>query len=214
MTSFSLDEVHHSWRPFFARIAPEIDNILSQLPPFNLAPERIDIFRAFRGNLTEVKVVIIGQDPYPGKGVADGLAFSQRTSEKTPASLRNIFKELQSDLGVAAPTTCDLTSWSDQGVLLLNRVLTNEIGSTNAHLSVGWQSITDQIAEELSNLDVVAILWGKGAQELSRFFHHRIESAHPSPLSAYRGFFGSRPFSRANQLLQELGKTPVDWKLP
>lgn len=158
--------------------------------------------------------MIIGQDPYPTRGHAHGLAFSTDASVKPlPKSLHNIFIERESDLGMKAPNHGDLNAWSSQGVLLLNRVLTTEIGAANAHSKLGWQKITEAVAQELGARNVVAILWGKQAQELSAFFAYRIESAHPSPLSSYRGFFGSKPFSRVNEILAATGREPIDWTL-
>jgi uracil-DNA glycosylase len=143
-----------------------------------------------------------------------GLAFSVPTNvTQIPASLRNIFQELESDLGFGRPLSGDLTSWERSGVLLLNRVLTTRVGETAAHSNLGWQSITNHIARELGARGVIAILWGKSAQELSVYFSNYISSAHPSPLSAYRGFFGSKPFSRVNELLITQGRRPINWSL-
>ena len=128
-----------------------------------------------------------------------------------PKSLQNIFAEFESDLKRPAPLTGDLSQWVSQGVMLLNRVLTTEVGTTNAHSKLGWQKITDSVARELGSQCVVAILWGKQAQELADFFPYRVESPHPSPLSSYRGFFGSKPFSKVNALLAELGRDEIDW---
>jgi len=158
--------------------------------------------------------VIVGQDPYPTPGNAMGLAFSVSPAiERIPQSLKNIYTELQADQGIAIPRNGDLSLWSSAGVLLLNRVLTTRQGQSNAHSDIGWQTITSHIASELGKRDVVAILWGKQAQELSSYFTNKVESVHPSPLSAYRGFFGSKPFSDVNQLLVAQGREPIDWKL-
>lgn len=210
---FSLDEVHPSWRPFFHLHQSAIQSILSSLSGEEITPVRAKIFRAFATPLEDNRVVIFGQDPYPGDGVADGLAFSTPDGNKIPPSLRNIFKELSSDLGVEAPRSPDLSRWSNQGILLLNRTLTTTPGKRNAHLDAGWRSLTYAIAETLAQREIVAILWGNFAQELAPLFTYRIESPHPSPLSAHRGFFGSRPFSTANQMLLEIGLPPVDWSL-
>ena len=126
-------------------------------------------------------------------------------------SLKNIFAELENDQGIAPPTTGDLSQWSSAGVLLLNRVLTTRQGESNAHADIGWQRITDHIAAELGKRDVVAVLWGRQAQELSKFFTFKVETVHPSPLSAYRGFFGSKPFSQSNSMLEQIGKTKISW---
>jgi uracil-DNA glycosylase len=210
--NFSLDEVHSSWRPFFSQHAQSIDEILTSLDSEAMSPSRSNIFRAFSFPLGNVRVLLLGQDPYPGDGVADGLAFSS-SAALIPASLRNIYKEYSEDLQLPTPKSADLTAWAMNGVLLLNRTLTTSVGERNAHLSKGWGSLTYAVAQYLAARDVVAILWGKSAGELAPLFKYRIESAHPSPLSARRGFFGSQPFSSANELLSQLGKAPIDWKL-
>jgi uracil-DNA glycosylase len=164
--------------------------------------------------LDEVKVVIVGQDPYPNAEYADGFAFSVRPEISTlPASLVNIFKELESDLGTAMPLDGNLERWSNQGVLLINRTLTTVPGESHSHQKSGWMSITEVIIREVASRGAVGILWGGNAQQMSESFdlHRVIKSAHPSPLSAYRGFFGSKPFSRTNAILEELGKTAVTW---
>ncbi len=206
--------MHASWQRLLEPVAPEIENILTKIADEDIAPPREDIFRAFDIDLEEVQVVIFGQDPYPTEGNAMGLAFSVPTNvTQIPASLRNIFQELESDLGFGRPLSGDLTSWERSGVLLLNRVLTTRVGETAAHSNLGWQSITNHIARELGARGVIAILWGKSAQELSVYFSNYISSAHPSPLSAYRGFFGSKPFSRVNELLITQGRRPINWSL-
>jgi len=210
--SFSLEEVHPSWRPFFAEHVGAIDEILSSLDDQEISPSRENIFRAFTFSLDNVRVLILGQDPYPGHGVADGLAFSS-PSLPIPASLRNIYKEYVEDLTLPIPTSADLTAWAERGVLLLNRTLTTSTGERNAHLSKGWSPLTLSIAQLLAGRDVVAILWGNSARELAPLFKNRVESAHPSPLSARRGFFGSKPFSAANKMLEETGRETIDWKL-
>jgi uracil-DNA glycosylase len=209
--NFSLSEVDSSWHEIFTPHIPSISDLLASLP-VDHAPARADIFRAFTLPLHEVKVVIFGQDPYPAHGVADGLAFSTR-SAKIPASLRNIFKEYSDDLGLTVPKSGDLTTWHLNGVLLLNRTLTTVTGERNAHYGAGWSALTSDVARALAQLDAVAILWGANARELAPFFNWKIESVHPSPLSARNGFFGSQPFSSANAKLAELGRKPVDWKL-
>lgn len=206
--------VHVSWQRLLEPLAPQIDRILGQIEGELTAPSYGLIFRALELDLEKVKVVIFGQDPYPTPGNAMGMAFSIPPEiVRVPASLRNIFQELESDLGVKKPASGDLSSWENSGVLLLNRVLTTRIGESAAHTDLGWQLITDFIAKELGSRGVVAVLWGKSAQELSRYFQYQISSAHPSPLSAYRGFFGSKPFSRTNELLIAQGKEPIDWSL-
>lgn len=206
--------MHVSWQRLLEPLAPEIDRILATVSQENIAPSRDLIFRALELDVESVKVVIFGQDPYPTLGNATGLAFSVPADVSSiPATLRNIYKELESDLGAPCSAHGDISSWQKSGVLLLNRVLTTRIGESAAHSDVGWQRITDFIAKELGSRGVVAILWGKSAQELSHFFDHQISSVHPSPLSAYRGFFGSRPFSRVNELLVAQGKEPIDWTI-
>jgi uracil-DNA glycosylase len=206
--------VHSSWEAIFQPIEGEIDAILGLLQNEECAPAKELIFAAFQSELSNIRCVIVGQDPYPGAGNAMGLAFSVDPSvEKIPASLKNIFIELESDKGIAVPESGDLTPWSKEGVLLLNRVLTTRVGESNAHIGLGWQKVTDHIARELGRRPLVAILWGRYAQELAPYFPLRVESVHPSPLSAYRGFFGSRPFSRVNELLTSKGIQPIDWSL-
>jgi uracil-DNA glycosylase len=206
--------VHDSWLRLLDPVAPEIEKILKTIANQDIAPDRKEIFRALDIDLEEVRVVIFGQDPYPTNGNAMGLAFSvPETVTPIPSSLRNIFQELESDLGIGRPLSGDLTSWERSGVLMLNRVLTTRVGETGAHSNLGWQHITNHIARELGARGVIAILWGKSAQELSVNFIKYISSPHPSPLSAYRGFFGSQPFSRANELLVAQGKEPIDWSL-
>lgn len=210
--SFSFDEVDGSWRPFFEERLEHIGSILSSIEePY--APSRENIFKAFRQPLDQIRVLILGQDPYPGEGLADGLAFSSFQGKAIPASLRNIFKEYSTDLNLPIPTSPDLSPWSQRGVMLLNRTLTTATGSSNAHLDKGWSEFTGDVAKLLSSRGVVAILWGNNARELAPQFHHVIESVHPSPLSARNGFFSSKPFTRANELLIEQGKDPIDWKL-
>lgn len=211
--NFALDEVHASWHDFFRHRTAEINLVLEKLSPDEISPSRENVFRAFQQPLEEVRVVIFGQDPYPGIDVADGLAFSSQEGNPIPASLRNIFIEYESDLALKSPSSPDLSAWSNSGVLLLNRSLTTSLGNRNAHGDVGWKNITDAVAEYLGRREIVAILWGNNARELHRFFSLVIESSHPSPLSARRGFFGSRPFSQANQLLVNNGRKPINWSL-
>ena len=214
MKDLASSHVHSSWATVFEPINPIIKELLSNIANEDLSPSFDSIFRAFQSDLESIRCVIVGQDPYPTPGNAMGLAFSTPPSvEKIPQSLRNIFKELEDDQGITPPSSGDLSAWSAAGVLLLNRVLTTRQGESNAHANIGWQRITDHIAAELGKRDVVAVLWGKQAQELSRFFIHRVEGVHPSPLSAYRGFFGSKPFTQVNRLLVGQGREPIDWKL-
>ncbi|PPF76105.1 uracil-DNA glycosylase [Pseudoclavibacter sp. Z016] len=180
------------------------------------APEHI--LRAFEAPLDDVRVLIVGQDPYPTPGHPIGLSFAtDRHVRPLPRSLANIYRELHDDLGIEAATTGDLSRWSAQGVLLLNRVLTVGAGTAGSHRAFGWQSVTDLAIEALvaRQRPLVAILWGKDAQALAPLLGETptLVSAHPSPLSASRGFFGSRPFSRTNELLRQQGADPVDWRV-
>ncbi|MFE7419287.1 uracil-DNA glycosylase [Rhodococcus sp. NPDC057529] len=182
-------------------------------------PAGENVLRAFTHPFSEVKVLIVGQDPYPTPGHAVGLSFSVAPEVKpVPRSLGNIFTEYSKDLGYQTPTTGDLTPWSRQGVLLLNRVLTVQPGLPASHRKKGWEAVTEQAIRALVARPepLVAILWGRDASTLKPMLGDvpTIESAHPSPLSASRGFFGSRPFSRANELLDGLGAEPVNWQLP
>lgn len=181
-------------------------------------PAGRNVLRAFTQPLDAVRVLIVGQDPYPTPGHPVGLSFSVAPGVAPPRSLNNIFRELRDDLGVAAPTSGDLTPWTERGVLLLNRVLTVAPGASGSHRGKGWEEVTDQAIRALVERDepLVAILWGRDAQTLRPMLADvpRIESAHPSPMSADRGFFGSRPFSRVNAELEELGADPIDWSLP
>ena len=181
-------------------------------------PAGTDVLRAFTYPMDEVKVLIVGQDPYPTPGHPMGLSFSVQPGVRPPRSLENIFTELVSDLGVDRPTSGDLTPWSRQGVMLLNRVLTVRPGAPASHKGWGWETVTQRAIEALVERGgpLVAILWGRPAQSLTPMLGSTpvIASPHPSPLSASRGFFGSRPFSRANEILVSQGATPVDWRLP
>ena len=210
---FSLSEIDSSWHGVFAPHLGEIKEIFESLGESEITPAREVIFSAFSLPITEVKVLILGQDPYPAEGVADGLAFSSGQPSVIPASLRNIFKEYCDDLGFERPETGSLQTWKNRGVLLLNTALTTEIGKLDIHKSLGWNNLISTILLELSRREVVAILWGNSARSAGSIFSNKIESVHPSPLSAHRGFFGSRPFSNANEILVRLGQEPVNWKL-
>lgn len=210
---FTLEEVHASWRPFFAPRVETINSILKQLDGEEIAPPRSLIFRAFQSDINDVRVVIFGQDPYPGLGVANGLAFSVHPEVPIPASLKNIFKEYSSDLGYEVPNNGDLSNWSNNGVLLLNRALTTVAGERDTHKNLGWETITEPLAEYLGARGVAAILWGATAAGLEKYFSVSVKSAHPSPLSAYRGFFGSKPFTSINTLLETNSIKPINWKL-
>ncbi len=182
-------------------------------------PEGRNILRAFTQPLQATRVLIVGQDPYPTPGHAVGLCFSVAPDVRPlPPSLVNIFKEYCDDLGYPPPSTGDLSPWADRGVLLLNRALTVCAGQPNSHQGRGWEAVTEQAIRALAARGgpLVAILWGRNARNLRPLLGDVpcIESAHPSPLSAHNGFFGSRPFSRANDQLERQGAEPVDWRLP
>ncbi|URM92272.1 uracil-DNA glycosylase [Streptomyces sp. MRC013] len=182
-------------------------------------PAGPDVLRAFRQPFDEVKVLIVGQDPYPTPGHAVGLSFSVAPDVRPlPGSLENIFRELHADLGLPRPSTGDLTPWTRQGVLLLNRALTTAPRTPGAHRGKGWEEVTEQAIRALAarGKPLVSVLWGRDARNLRPLLGDlpALESAHPSPMSADRGFFGSRPFSRTNDLLLRQGAEPVDWRLP
>jgi len=177
------------------------------------------VLRAFKQPFDDVRVLIVGQDPYPTPGHPVGLSFSVDPGVKRlPGSLVNIFREYSADLGYQAPATGDLTPWTERGVLLLNRVLTVEPGKPGSHRGKGWEEVTEQAITALAKRDkpLVAILWGRDARNLAPVLGEipRIESAHPSPMSANNGFFGTRPFSRASHLLEQQGAGAIDWRLP
>ena len=181
-------------------------------------PKGQNVFSAFNKTpLDKVKVVILGQDPYHGPGQANGLSFSVNPEIKTPPSLNNIYKELYADIGMNIPKTGDLSSWADQGVLLLNSVLTVRAHEAASHKNKGWEKFTDAVIRKISDKkeNVIFILWGnyarKKGEQIDTSKHHIITSAHPSPLSAYNGFFGSKPFSKTNFILSSLNKQPIRW---
>ncbi|WP_240376278.1 uracil-DNA glycosylase [Bacillus piscicola] len=184
-------------------------------------PPMCDIFNALHYTTYErTKVVILGQDPYHGAGQAHGLSFSVQPGVKIPPSLQNIYKELQADLDVPTPEHGCLTSWAEEGVLLLNTVLTVRAGEAHSHKGIGWEYFTNEVIRQVNEKKdpVVFILWGKHAQAKEQFVtashHFIIKSPHPSPFSAHKGFFGSRPFSRTNAFLKTIGRPPVDWRIP
>jgi uracil-DNA glycosylase len=182
-------------------------------------PSGENVLRAFKQPFGDVRVLIVGQDPYPTPGHPVGLSFSvDPRVTRLPGSLVNIFAEYSADLGYPTPANGDLSPWAERGVLLLNRVLTVEPGKPGSHRGKGWEEVTEQAIRALAARDkpLVAILWGRDARNLAPVLGDvpRIESAHPSPMSAHNGFFGTRPFSRANQLLARQNAEPVDWKLP
>ncbi len=209
-----FDQLHPDWQSALEALRPQLAAIDRALEGQVIAPEYRYVMRALTTPIDSIRVAIIGQDPYPTPGYAHGLAFSVSGDiAKLPASLKNIFKELESDCGVAIPANGDLSHWSWQGVLLLNRILTTRSGFSLSHADIGWQVITDEVARQLGQRSVIALLWGKSAQELAQYFPTElvIKSAHPSPLSAYRGFFGSKPFSRVNRILLSKGQQEIKW---
>ena len=210
--------VHPSWQEPLAGVEEQIHAMGDFLrAEEEYLPRGHDILRAFADPFDDVRVLIMGQDPYPTPGHPMGLAFSTQPGVAAPRSLANIYRELQDDLGVPPRADGDLPSWSRQGILLLNRCLTVRPGKPGSHRGKGWEAVTQAAIEALVARDapLVAILWGRDAQSITPFLGDtpRIESPHPSPLSASRGFFGSRPFTLANQLLEDQGAKPVDWGL-
>jgi len=210
------EQLHESWREILKDYLELLDAIEHRIAKENYLPKHNLVMRALSNDFHKSRLLILGQDPYPSAENATGLAFSIPSEiSKVPPSLKNIFIELESDIGLPTPKSGDLTKWSQQGVILLNRTLTCRVGESNSHLDLGWREFTEACVKELSKVGVVAILWGANAQELKSYFspENLICSAHPSPLSAYRGFFGSKPFSRANVALVNSGFEPIDWSL-
>ena len=182
--------------------------------PDDFIPEFSRIFRAFELPISELKICILGQDPYPNPEDAMGIAFSVNADRsKLPATLRNIFKELETDCGIKN-ISGDLSPWHKQGVFLFNRVLTTKNGFSNSHKDLGWQKFTESVIKHLATRKIVFILWGESAGGVEPLLNPQlvIRSVHPSPLSSYRGFFGSKPFSRANLMLRDLGFSEIDWR--
>ncbi len=183
-------------------------------------PKQTEIFKAFRNtSYQDTKVVILGQDPYHGINQAEGLSFSVKVGVQKPPSLQNIFKELHDDLGYPIPENGSLVPWTEKGVLLLNTVLTVEANKPASHKDLGWEKFTDEVIRKLNEKQepIVFILWGSFARSKKSFItnpiHYIIESAHPSPFSAYNGFFGSKPFSKTNNFLKSKGLAPIDWEI-
>lgn len=215
--------VHPTWAPALEPVADTITELGEFLRAEVAAgrgylPAGDHVLRAFSLPLPDVRVLVVGQDPYPTTGHPVGLSFSVAPDVRpVPRSLQNIYQELGTDLGLATPANGDLTPWFDRGVMLLNRVLTVQPGRSASHQGKGWETVTAQAISALVERGgpLVAILWGRQAQSLAPMLGTvpRIESAHPSPLSARSGFFGSRPFSRTNDLLAQQGATPIDWRL-
>ena len=204
-------------KPYYAKLYKKV---MEEYRTRRIFPPADDIFNAFAFTpLSQVKAVILGQDPYHGDGQAHGLCFSVKPDVEIPPSLVNIYQELHDDLGCYIPNNGCLTKWAAQGVLLLNTVLTVRAHQANSHRGIGWEEFTDAAIRILDEQDrpLVFILWGRPAQQKKTMLHNPrhliLEAPHPSPLSAYRGFFGSRPFSQTNDFLRENGVTPIDWQI-
>lgn len=218
------ESLDHGWRSALAPVAGKIHEIGAFLRAEVAAGRRFlpagrAILHAFERPLAEVRVLIVGQDPYPTPGHPMGLAFSvQPHVHPLPPSLQNIFQELASDVGAPTPANGDLQTWADRGVMLLNRVLTVQAGKPGSHAGRGWEAVTECAVKALAARGgpLVAVLWGRQAASVKPWLGGvpYVESPHPSPLSAHRGFFGSRPFSRVNALLAGQGAPPIDWRLP
>ena len=215
--------MHESWKPilqseFNQPYFKELSDFLHKAyATKTIYPPKQQVFSAFATNLDDIKVVIIGQDPYHGPRQANGLAFSVQNGIQFPPSLRNIFKEAHDDVGALIPSSGDLTRWAEQGVMLLNNTLTVEAHMAGSHRGKGWEIFTEHIIKYLneSRPHLVFILWGRDARSkktlIDQSKHFVIESAHPSPLSAHNGFFGSKPFSKCNLQLEKWGLSPIEW---
>lgn len=222
-----MEIFHNDWAEF---LNPELQKpyylelrkfLVSEYKSRQIFPDMYDIFNALHyTSYKDTKVVILGQDPYHGDGQAHGLSFSVKPGVKAPPSLINIFKELKDDLGCEVPNNGCLKPWTDQGVLLLNTVLTVRAHQANSHRNMGWEQFTDRIIQLLNERQepIAFILWGAPARKKKKMItnpkHFIVESAHPSPLSSYNGFFGSRPFSKVNAFLESVGKQPINWQIP
>ena len=222
-----MEIFHNDWK---IPLAPELEQqyyrelrkfLITEYRTRQIFPDMYDIFNALHyTSLADTKVVILGQDPYHEPGQAHGLSFSVKPGVQPPPSLINIFKELSTDLGCTIPNNGCLKPWAEQGVLLLNTVLTVRAHQANSHKGKGWEIFTDRIISILNEREkpMAFILWGRPARMKKAMItnpnHFVVESPHPSPLSAYAGFFGSRPFSQVNDFLKRTGQTPIDWQLP
>ena len=222
-----MEIFHNDWAEF---LNPELKKpyylelrkfLVDEYKTRQIFPDMYDIFNALHyTSYHDTKVVILGQDPYHGDGQEHGLSFSVTTGEKAPHSLVNIFKELKEDLGCEIPNNGCLKPWTQQGVLLLNTVLTVRAHQANSHRNMGWEKFTDRIIEILNEREkpIAFILWGAPARKKKKMItnpkHFIVESAHPSPLSAFNGFFGSRPFSKVNAFLEAVGGKPINWQIP
>ncbi|MGE7917320.1 uracil-DNA glycosylase [Viridibacillus sp. NPDC093762] len=204
-------------QPYFLQLQ---DFLEKEYATQTIYPSKSEVWNAFRNtSYDNVKVVILGQDPYHGAGQAHGLSFSVKQGVKHPPSLQNMLKELESDLGFPIPSDGTLTKWAEQGVLMLNTVLTVREGQAHSHKKQGWEQFTDTVIQKLSEREqpIIFVLWGKPAQQKKRLIdtsrHAIIEAPHPSPLSSYRGFFGSKPYSKINAQLREWGVSPIDFDI-
>lgn len=222
-----MEIFHNDWAEF---LNPELKKpyylelrkfLVDEYKTRQIFPDMYDIFNALHcTSYHDTKVVILGQDPYHGDGQAHGLSFSVKPGVKAPPSLVNIFKELKEDLGCEIPNNGCLKPWTQQGVLLLNTVLTVRAHQANSHRNMGWEKFTDRIIEILNEREkpIAFVLWGAPARKKKKMItnpkHFIVESAHPSPLSAFNGFFGSRPFSKVNAFLEAVGEKPIDWQIP
>ncbi len=204
VSTHALSKVHPHWLELFSEDFGKATELLDSLDGFT--PTYSDVFNVFVTPPEKVKVVIVGQDPYPTAGDAMGLAFSVNRSEKLPKSLANIYAELFDDLGIRR-NSGDLRDWQEQGVFLINRILTTPIGNPLGHKGIGWEDFTEKIIAHLGKSGVVGLLMGKPAQEMAKYFSKLVLTPHPSPLSSYRGFFGAKPFSAVNALLE----VPIKW---
>lgn len=222
-----MEIFHNDWAEF---LNPELKKpyylelrkfLVDEYKTRQIFPDMYDIFNALHyTSYHDTKVVILGQDPYHGDGQAHGLSFSVKPGVKAPPSLVNIFKELKEDLGCEIPNNGYLKPWTQQGVLLLNTVLTVRAHQANSHRNMGWEKFTDRIIEILNEREkpIAFVLWGAPARKKKKMItdpkHFIVESAHPSPLSAFNGFFGSRPFSKVNAFLEAVGEKPINWQIP
>jgi uracil-DNA glycosylase len=225
LDNWLYDSAPSGWKDCLLPCRDKLLEISNTLSTKEFLPSRENIWRALELTpLSSIKVVILGQDPYPTPGNAHGLAFSVMPDVRPiPASLKNIYKELVSDISFVAPNHGNLNSWADRGVLLLNTVLTVEAGAPQSHTKIGWEEVTDQIIRSIAarSEKVIFVLWGKSAQVKKKLLnlyldknkHRVLESAHPSPLSAHKGFFGTKPFSKINEWLKEMEKEPIDWQI-
>lgn len=215
--------MHSSWKEIFKKYPDKkilsllIDKINEERKEKTIFPKKEEVFKVFELGIKDIKIVILGQDPYHNDNQACGLSFSVKAGVALPKSLINIYKELHNDLGIVPSKSGNLEHWHKQGIFLLNAVLTVEKNKPASHSNLGWEDFTDYIIETISNKceNIVFILWGSFARSKKKLIddkrHLILESAHPSPLSAYRGFFGSKPFSRANEYLEKKGKSKIEY---